>query len=134
MCHLPLFMPVIALPVLWLLPLSLAVPLYAVIVLISGSLYWLVVKSMRKRPLTGVESLIGSEAEVVSGMPEGPGAQYLVRSQGELWTARSADALQPGETVCIAGMRGIILVVERRNDVADPPHDSEVARVGAKAR
>ncbi len=59
----PLFMPVIALPILWLLPLSLAVPLYAVIVLISGLLYWLVVKSMRKRPLTGVESLIGSEAE-----------------------------------------------------------------------
>lgn len=134
MCHLLLFMPVIALPIFWLAPLNVAIPIYAVIVLISGLLYWLIVKSMRKTPLVGAESLLGSEAEVVSRLSPGQVAQYLVRSQGELWSARSADVLEPGETVRIAALRGISLVVERRDNGSHPdqPSNPETKQAGAK--
>jgi len=134
MCHLLLFMPVIALPIFWLAPLNVAIPIYAVIVLISGVLYWLIVKSMRKTPLVGAESLPGTEAEVVSKLSPGHTAQYLVRSQGELWSARSADVLEPGETVRIAALRGISLVVERRDNGSHPDQTSylETRQAGAK--
>jgi len=134
MCHLLLLMPVIALPIFWLAPLNVAIPIYAVIVLISGVLYWLIVKSMRKTPLVGAESLPGTEAEVVSKLSPGHTAQYLVRSQGELWRARSADVLEPGETVRIAALRGISLVVERRDNGSHPDQTSylETRQAGAK--
>lgn len=134
MCHLLLLMPVVGLPVFWLVPLSFAIPAYIVIVLISGVLYWLIAISMRKRPETGAESLPGTEAEVVSKLSPGHGAQYLVRSQGELWSARSADVLELGETVRIAALRGISLVVERRNNGSHPdqPSNPETKQAGAK--
>ena len=134
MCHLLLLMPVVGLPVFWLMPLSFAIPVYMVIVLISGVLYWLIVKSMRKTPLVGAESLPGTEGEVVSKLSPGHGAQYLVRSQGELWSARSADVLEPGETVRIAALRGISLVVERRDNGSHPdqPSNLETKQAGAK--
>ena len=129
MCHLPLLMPVIGLPVFWLTPLSFAIPFYIVIVLISGLLYRAVIKSMRKPLETGVLSLVGSEAEVVSKLSPGHSAQYVVRSGGELWTARCIDVLQPGETVSIAAIRGIGLVVERRNNGS---HSEQLSDVGTK--
>lgn len=129
MCHLLLLMPIIGLPIFWLVPLNFAIPIYAVIVLISGLLYWLIVRSMRRTPLIGVESLVGARAEVVSRLPEGQGAQYLVRSQGELWSARSNDALQPGDTVNIVAMRGISLVVGSGDAGSRQLHDVETGRI-----
>ncbi len=121
MCHLILLMPVLALPIFWLMPLSRAMPIYIVIAVVSGLLYWLIVRSMRKRPETGGESLIGAEAEVVSRLSPGDHAQYLVRCRGELWTALCPDAVQPGDTVSISALDGIRLVVERRS--SDSHHD-----------
>ena len=106
-------MPLIGLPVFWLTPLSFAIPFYIIIVLISGSLYWQVAKSMRKPLETGIQSLIGTEAEVLSKLGPGHRAQYLVRSRGKLGNARCTDALQPGETVNIAALDEILLVVGR---------------------
>lgn len=113
MCHLILFMPLLALPIFWFMPLNLAIPIYTVIVLISGLSYRLIRKSMKKRPETGTESLIGAEAEVISRLKPGDHAQYLVRSQGELWSARSPNVLHPGETVNIEAVDGITLMVKR---------------------
>ena len=113
MCHLVLLMPIIALPVFWLIPLNFAVPIYAVIALITGLVYWLITKSMMKPLSTGAESLIGINAEVVSRL--GPNNKYLVQSGGELWTAHSANSLQPGERVNIAAVDGIRLVVVTGN-------------------
>jgi membrane protein implicated in regulation of membrane protease activity len=100
-------MPVLTLPIFWLTPLSFAIPFYVVIVLISGLLYWLIVNSMKKPLETGAEGLLGTEAEVVSKLSPGHRVQYLVRAEGELWSARSTDILQPGETVNIAALDGI---------------------------
>lgn len=41
-------MPVIALPIFWLMPPNLAVPIYAVIALVSCLFYWLITRSMMK--------------------------------------------------------------------------------------
>ncbi len=115
MCHLVLLMPVLALPIFWLMPLSFAIPIYIFIVLISGLLYRLIAKSIKRRPATGAESLIGDKAEVVSKSSTGGHTQYLVRSQGELWSAHCLDSLRPGETVNITALDGVKLVVERSN-------------------
>lgn len=116
MCHLILLMPVLALPIFWLMPLNLAIPIYVTIGLITGFLYWLIAESIGKQPETGSESLIGAAGEVVSKLGPGDHAKYLVRSQGELWSANSTDLLQTGETVIIANVDGIRLVVRRNGN------------------
>jgi membrane-bound serine protease (ClpP class) len=56
----------------------------------------------RYRVTTGVEGMIGERAEVI-----GPGR---VRVHGEIWSARCDRA--EGETVRVAGVDGLTLVVE----------------------
>ena len=113
MCHLILLMPVLGLPLFWLLPLGYALPINFAIWLISAFLYWLIRKAMRKPIQDGFQSLIGTEAEVVSKRALAHSARYLVRAQGELWSAYSRDTLQQGERVNIVAVRGIGVVVER---------------------
>ena len=127
MCHLILLMPLFGLPLFWLLPLGYALPINVVIWLTSAFLYWLITRAM-KRPLQdGFQSLIGTEAEVVSRLAPDHSAQYLVRAQGELWSAYSTDTLQPGEQVSIMAVKGIGVVVER----VDNSHD-ELGNVKTK--
>ncbi len=124
MCHLILLMPVLGLPLFWLLPFAYALPSYAAIALISAFLYWLITKAMRKPIQDGFQSLIGTEAEVVSKLALGHSAKYLVRAkgEGELWSANSSDALEIGEPVNIVAVKGIGVVIER----ADNSHDEIV--------
>lgn len=63
----------------------------------------------------GPESIIGTEAEVVARIYQGHLAQYLVRSRGELWSARYNDTLQPGEKVNVADLIGNNLIVKPEN-------------------
>ena len=70
---------------------------------------------MRKPLQDGFQSLIGTEAEVVSKwVPDNPG-RYLVRAKGEgkLWSVYSTDVLEIGEWVNIVTVKGIGVVVER---------------------
>ena len=115
MCHLILLMPVIALPIFWLAPLNFAVPIYVVIVLMAAFLYWLITKAMREPIQDGFQSLIDTEAEVVSKSGTGRSARYLIRArgEGELWSAYSRDSLLPRELVKIVAVKGIGVVVER---------------------
>ena len=113
MCHLIFLMPLFGLPIFWLAPLSLALPSYTVILLVSGILYWFVVKAMRKPLRDGFHSLLGTEAQVVSKLAPDHFAQYLVRSQGELWSAYAKDTFRPGEPANIVAIQGISLVIER---------------------
>ena len=120
MCHLILLMPVLGLPIFWLMPLNLAVPIYVVIVLMSAFFYWLITRAMRKPIQDGFQSLIGTEAEVVSKQASGKPARYIIRSQGELWSAYSTDNLQLGEQVNIVAVRGIGVVIERAENRSHP--------------
>lgn len=112
MCHILLLMPLLGLPVFWLMPLGQALPVYTIIVLISGLLYWLIWRSTKISAELGPESVIGTEAEVVSILSPRHPAQYLVRAKGELWSARCTDTLQPGEKVNVADLSGINLIVK----------------------
>jgi membrane-bound serine protease (ClpP class) len=124
MCHLILLMPVLTLPIFWLMPLSLAIPIYTIISLITAMFYWLIAKSMRKQPETGSEGLIGATGEVVSKLGPENHAKYLVRSQGELWSANSPDLLRTGETVSISAVEGIRLMVRRNSTHSELSQES----------
>ncbi len=116
MCHLILLMPVVALPLFWLMPVSYAAPIYIFIALVSAFFYWLIMRAMRQPVRDGFQSLIGTEVEVVSKLDPLDHAQYLVRSGGELWGARSGEVLYPGENVSVTSMDGIRLIVARSNN------------------
>jgi membrane protein implicated in regulation of membrane protease activity len=106
-----LLLPLIGIVVFWLLPLSLAIPVYLVILLASGLMYWAIVRAMKKRSKNGVEGLIGAEARVVSKLGPHAEAQYRVKVRGELWSANSRDDLKPDETVKVLSVNGLTLVV-----------------------
>ncbi len=132
MCHLILLMPVLGLPLFWLLPLGFALPINIALWLISAFLYWLIRKAMRRPIQDGFQSLIGTEAEVVSKRETSHSAKYLVRAkgEGELWSAYSSDTLEIGEQVNIVAVRGIGVVVER----AEPgSHPGEIGTTKAMA-
>ena len=75
---------------------------------------------MRRPIQDGFQSLIGTEAEVVSNGTPGHSAKCLVRAQGELWSAYSTDTLEIGEQVNIVAVRGIGIVVERTEPGSRP--------------
>lgn len=63
----------------------------------------------RKRPTaTGAEQLIGSIAQVV----DWPGPHGSVRVHGEIWSARSDRAMNPGDSVRVVGRDRLTLIVE----------------------
>ncbi len=113
MCHLVLLMPVIALPLFWIAPMGFAVPGYLFVLVLSIFVYWLITRAMKQPVRDGFQSLIGTEASVISRVDSEHAARYLVRSQGELWSAFSKDELQPGDGVIIVGVRGVGVVIER---------------------
>jgi membrane protein implicated in regulation of membrane protease activity len=100
-CHVLLGMPVFGLGLFFVLPFSVALPLYLVIVLISLLLYYKIMESMNTPVLTGPEALIGQEL-----MTNIDGS---VRWQGEWW---STYPVYPGRHVRVVGLRGLQLEVE----------------------
>jgi membrane-bound serine protease (ClpP class) len=62
----------------------------------------------RDRPaMTGAEQMIGLEGQVVAW----EGAQGAIRVHGEVWAARGAVSLQPGQRVRVAGRDGMTLTI-----------------------
>ncbi|MEJ2346017.1 MAG: NfeD family protein [Gammaproteobacteria bacterium] len=87
MCHLILLLPVLALPVFWWLPLTLAGPVYAAVCGLSAWIYYYVIRAMRRPVETGSEELLHSTGEVISV----DGRRLRVRIHGEVWAAESDD-------------------------------------------
>ena len=114
-CHAVLLLPLLGLPLFWLLPLGYALPINIAAWLATPFLYRLIRRAMRKPPADGFRSLVGTPAEVVSKSETGHSVKYLVRAQGagELWSAYSTDVLEIGEQVKIVAVKGIGVVVER---------------------
>jgi membrane protein implicated in regulation of membrane protease activity len=106
-------LPIVGIIVFFFLRPSVAIPVYLVMLLASGLAYWSVARAMRRRPRTGREGLVGASATVVSRVRAGANAQYLVRTQGELWGADSPDILEAGELVTVTGIDGLKLRVQR---------------------
>ncbi len=112
-CHAVFVLPFAGIPLFWLLPLGYALPINIAVWLASPFLYRVIRRAMRKPLTDGFRSLVGTQAEVVSKSETGRSAKYLVRAQGELWSAHSRDTLQQGERVNIVAVKGIGVVVER---------------------
>lgn len=121
-CHAAFILPLVGLPLFWLLPLEYALPINLVIWAASPLLYRAIRRAMSKPTADGFRSLVGSRAEVVSRSDTVRSAKYLVRAQGqgELWSAYSTDALDIGEWVNIVAVKGIGVVVERENNDSHP--------------
>lgn len=110
-----MFMPLIAIPIFWLLPLGQAIPLYALGVVLSGLMFWFMRGAMKQPAVTGMEALIGKDAKVISQSRSGNETAYDVEVQGELWTAYSDDVVHVGETVMIAATDGNRLIVRHKD-------------------
>jgi len=65
MCHLLLLLPVLALPVFWVLPLGIALPLYAAAAGIALAVYALALKAWRTPVVNGTQVLLGATRRVV---------------------------------------------------------------------
>lgn len=112
MCHLMLVMPVLALPVLWLLPPGEGIALYAVVLFVTGAVYWLAVKAMRVPLMSGTETLLRS----VGSVRFADGRRGSVWVASELWSAESRDApLAIGDAVEVIGFEGLRLIVRKVN-------------------
>jgi membrane protein implicated in regulation of membrane protease activity len=114
MCHLILMMPVLALPVFWFMPFSVAGPVYAVVLIISAWLYYWIMRAMRRPVETGLEKILHSTGEVIDVQ----GESVRVRLQGESWEAESPDSLHPGDRVQVVSIHGLVLEVRRPEPLA----------------
>src|SRR3954463_3019845 len=90
-------------------PYHTSVPLVVAVTLVLGGLWAFAIAkavAVRRRPAAvGPQQIVGME-----GIVRGDG-QVFVR--GELWRARSAERLRPGEHVRVAGLDGLTLDVHR---------------------
>lgn len=107
MCHLILLLPVLALPLFWLAPLSIAVPAYAAVLILSGGIYFLAVRAMHRPVQNGVEVLLHSHGEVLGR----EGNTFRVHVGSEFWNAESKDTLRPGDQVEVLAIDGLRLRV-----------------------
>lgn len=109
MCHLLLLLPLLALPVFWVLPLSEAVPVYGVVSVTSAWIYYLAMRAMQRPVETGADALVHSTAEVVGR----EGETFRVRLHSEIWSAECPEQLQEGDHVEIISVDGLRLKVRR---------------------
>jgi membrane-bound serine protease (ClpP class) len=68
----------------------------------------MLVRSRKRRVITGKEALLGAEGEAVTWQ-DGEGR---IRVGGEIWRARAAGPLQPGARVKVMAREGLVLIVE----------------------
>jgi len=94
----------IKLPLPGLIALIIALGAYSVITYRKGS------RALRKKPVAGLETMIGSNGEVVKTLaPEG-----LVKIKGELWAAKSSGRrIDTSEEITVVGQEGLKLIVQK---------------------
>ncbi len=108
MCHLILMMPVLGLPLFWVWPMSIAAPLYMVIIALSAAIYFYTLQTMRRPVQTGSDEMLRSFGEV----REVRGRMARVRVHSEIWNAESTDRLHKGDRVKILSIDGLTLRVQ----------------------
>jgi len=109
MCHLLLLMPFVSLAVFWFLPFEEALGIYLVTLAVCAFLYWLIWKAVRSPVATGIEGMIGGVGHVIQIGKQSAKIFY----KGELWDAESADPLSVGDSVEIARVERMTLIVHK---------------------
>ncbi|MDQ7066368.1 MAG: NfeD family protein [candidate division KSB1 bacterium] len=120
MCHVILMMPIFGLGLFWLMPMSQALPLYGIIVLVSVLLYIPMQKAMHRPVMSGREGLLQQRA-VVRRIEHG---ETWVHVHGELWQAESDETLLPGQAVEVIGQDGMTLHVRKATSRQRGPHSA----------
>jgi membrane-bound serine protease (ClpP class) len=93
---------------------SLKIILPLVITLAGFSLFILskAIATMRQKPRTGKESLIGEKAFALTNIKaDKPGQVSL---HGEIWKAQAQQEIKKGETVIVTDINGLIVTVQRK--------------------
>lgn len=110
MCHLLLLLPVLALPVLWLWPPEIALPIYGAAAAVSLGVYALVYVAWKAPLAHGPHTLLGATGHVVSVGER----QVTLRVGGELWVADVRGApLSVGEDALIEAVEGLRLTARK---------------------
>jgi len=119
-----ILMPIIMLSPVWAVglfyffPLSTALPLYIVILIVAAYCNIVMFWSMRAKPKRGIEVMIGKGALVIEDIdPEGK-----IETTGEIWAARAGGKrITAGKAVKILKANGLVLVVEALNECETTP-------------
>jgi inner membrane protein len=110
-CHLVLFLPVLALPVFWLMPPAEAIAVYAPVLGLSAWVYYVTVRAMRQPVLGGHEEMLNAVGTVI----QAEHGRALVRLHGELWHALAPGDVTAGDSVTVVGLDGLVLRVKRQD-------------------
>jgi membrane-bound serine protease (ClpP class) len=87
----------------------------AVLVVFFGVIVAAIIRSRRRRVVTGREGLLGAPGVVRRDLE--PGQQGIVLTQGELWQAIAPDGrIGAGEKVVVQSIDGLLLTVRRASD------------------
>jgi membrane protein implicated in regulation of membrane protease activity len=116
-------LPVLGLGLFFVLPLTAAVPLYLVLLSVSGAYHWLMMRALRLPPQVGPEKMIGSVVTVRKW--KGNAGQVIWES--EIWRAETAGGTVPasGDKVVIEGLSGLILSVRPIDKPRAERHSAE---------
>jgi membrane protein implicated in regulation of membrane protease activity len=114
MCHLLLVLPLLALPIWWLLPVRPAAEIYSVIAVVSGAMYYVALRMMHTPRAMDPDLIIGTRGRVVTN----DHGRLQVQLNGEIWYARGAIDLNPGDTVEVTSRDGLTLGVSRCSGAA----------------
>lgn len=109
MCHLVFFAPLLALPLFWFLPFSVALPIFGGVLAVTALIAWPVVAAWRRPHVTGAEGMLGAKGEAITELnPHG-----LIRCQGEVWSATADEPIPAGERVRVIAVNRLHAQVER---------------------
>jgi membrane protein implicated in regulation of membrane protease activity len=110
MCHVLLALPLLALPVFWMFPLAIALPIYGAVAGLSAVTYWYAVQAMNRPIQNGLDGMVGEMGEVVERGSEG----LLVKVHNEIWPAVYAEIpLHKGDQVEIVSVDHLTLRVKK---------------------
>lgn len=110
MCHFLLLLPLVALPVFWIVPLATALPVYGAVLASSAAIYWYAIQAMRRPVQTGAEGMVGEIGEII----ESRGANLFVRARSEFWHAvHRGIPLREGDRVKVVAVEDLTLRVQK---------------------
>lgn len=110
MCHLLLALPLLALPLFWIVPLSVALPAYGVVTGLSAVIYWYAIQAMNRPIQNGAGGMVGEIGEVI----ETRDGDLRVRVHNEMWQAVPLGApLCKGDYLEVVGVEELTLRVQK---------------------
>lgn len=103
-------LPLTGIGLFFVLPMETALPLYLILLAVSGAHHWLMMRSMRLPGQTGPEKMVGSKAVV----HDWEGQSGRVIYGGETWRAKtsSSKTFAQEDEVLICGLSGLTLFVK----------------------